>query len=124
MENKSCIIIEEIILKDNIIDLNQIRTISFQYRARTFNLFKVVENILILISEFELFFIRLDELFSLSPIKISHYNFLPNLFKAKHIPLTFEWPVIDHNEKNELILLFYKSKILLIVNYRDFYHYL
>jgi hypothetical protein len=113
-EESSRILIEHIFVKPNLeVEYDQIRELKFSYRHKTFSSFKVVNNHLFIYCEFDLFMVRLNEIFSLSrdEIKLYHVNLHKYLFKIKNIPLTFDWPIIKKKTRREFIILFYKSKI-------------
>jgi hypothetical protein len=113
-EESSRILIEHIFVKPNLeVEYDQIRELKFSYRHKTFSSFKVVNNHLFIYCEFDLFMVRLNEIFSLSrdEIKLYHVNLHNYLFKIKNIPLTFDWPIIKKKTRREFIILFYKSKI-------------
>jgi hypothetical protein len=113
-EENTKILIEEIIINGNIFDTVKIRELDFQYRNKTFNSFKLIDNFLIMIFNFELFFIKLDDIFKLTAPEIIYNNFSNIIdFKKKRMPLTFEWPIIKKIGNKKFILLFYKSKLLI-----------
>lgn len=112
-EEISRILIEYIFVKSNSeVDYNPIREIKFSYKHKIFSSFKIVNNCLFIYCEYDLFMVRLNEIFSLTrdEIKIYHVNLHKYLFKLKNIPLTFDWPLIKKKSRREFIILFYKSK--------------
>lgn len=112
-EETSRILIEYIFVKSNSeVEYNLIREIKFSYKHKNFNSFKIVNHCLFIYCEYDLFIVRLNEIFSLTKdeIKIYHVNLHKYLFKLKNIPLTFDWPLIKKKNRREFIILFYKSK--------------
>ena len=113
----SRILIDTIILKkpDNSVESVQIREISLKYKERQFNTFKIVENLLILVSSFEIFVIRINELLSLDTLRTFYYNFYMDIPNKHQIPINFDFPdvkIVDYSkEKLKLAFLFYKSTI-------------
>lgn len=122
-DNLSTIYVEKISLNlDNAVQTSYIREIKMKYKDKKFNTFKIIENLLIVISNYEVFIVRINELFNLDKLIIFYYNLNPEIFNKNNIPTYFDFPKIQLIEKNNngiyiLCFLIYKSINNLIRNY-------
>jgi hypothetical protein len=123
-EEKTKILIERIIIKKSqtgkfVLDIVNVREIIFTFGDKNFTNFKFLKTqnkeettlrYLIVVSNFELFFITLEEIFTLKEPKFFSVNLTKNV-RYKNIPCTYDWPMIlPTNKRDEFILLYYKCK--------------
>src|SRR5690606_28849778 len=114
-ENKNNLYIERII-KGDILDTKLIRFINFIFNEVVFTSFKVVNDLPILIKDYNIYFIPMYELFSLNKVKIFNLD-VSQQFKLNKYSLTFDWPIIKYLKDNQFIILFNKCIFFLTLSY-------